>query len=119
MYKGDGIVVCTKCNGELRIAPEHVGVDSSNMPVYHRFGYCDRCMAKWDLDILISQTTQKKKDSVLSIVAAVFSLFTITFFIGIIIGLIDLGINDKNKRHLGSWFAVIWGIIAGIVLFIL
>ena len=58
----------------------------------------------------------KKQDSVLSIIAAVLSIFTITFFFGFIIALIDLGINDKTKRHLGSWFSVIFGIIIFIFL---
>lgn len=53
----------------------------------------------------------KKKDSVLSVIAAVLAIFVVTSFIGLIIGLIDLGAFRKDgKRHLGSWFAVILGI---------
>lgn len=109
---------CTQCGKELRIVPEQVGMDTKNMPIYHRVGYCDACRLRCDLDN-VGNVRKKKKDSVLSIIAAVFSLFTVTFFIGIIIGLIDVGINNKEYRHLGSWFAVIYGVIAGVVLFLI
>ena len=111
------ITKCTKCNGDLRFGSEQVGFDKNNVPIFHRFGYCDTCMYKYDLDVQTTPavSTTKKKDSVLSVIAAVFALFTITCFIGFIIALIDLGINDKTKRHLGSWFAVIWFIFAAFV----
>lgn len=50
---------------------------------------------------------EKKKDSTLSIVAAVLSILVVTSIGGFIVGLIDIGINDKTKRHIGSYFAVI------------
>lgn len=64
---------------------------------------------------------EKKKDSVLSIIAAVLSIFTCTYIIGFVIAIIDLCIaNSKDKkgkeRHIGSWFAIIFGIVATIVL---
>lgn len=59
----------------------------------------------------------KKKDSVLSVIAAVLALFTITAIPGIIVGIIDLCIGKKEQRHLGSWFALIFGALATIVLF--
>ena len=42
---------CTKCGKPLRIGTEQVGVDQRNLPVFHRFGYCDCCRIKWDIDI--------------------------------------------------------------------
>lgn len=51
---------------------------------------------------------EKKKDSVLSILAIIFSLFIITSFVGLILAIIDLALNDKSKRHLGSWIAIIF-----------
>ncbi len=42
---------CPKCNRELRIGVEQVGVDSNNLPVFHRHSYCDNCKLKWDIDI--------------------------------------------------------------------
>lgn len=50
----------------------------------------------------------KKKDSALSIWAAVLSLFGCTIFIGVILAIIDLCKNDKTKRHLGSFFSLIF-----------
>lgn len=55
--------------------------------------------------------TEKKKDSVLSVVAIFLSLFSLTYFIGMIIALIDICINDKTKSHVGSVFAMIISII--------
>ena len=58
-----------------------------------------------------TDTSGKKKDSVLSVIALVLSIFVITSFLGIIVGLIDLGAFSKDgKRHIGSWFAVILGV---------
>lgn len=102
---------CSKCGREMRIGTEQVGIDKRQLPVIHRFAYCDNCMLKTDLDY----KPDKKKDSTLSIVAVVLSLFTVTYFFGFIIGLIDLCMNNKEYKHTGSWFAVIFGIIATIV----
>lgn len=111
---------CNKCGGECRIAPEQVGVDNANMPVFHRFAYCDNCMTKWDLDMQSNQqevAPVQKKNSTLSVCACVFAIFTCTLPIAFILALIDLGLKDKTKKHTGSWFAVIWSIIAAIILF--
>lgn len=97
---------CSKCNNILRIGTEQVGIDKNNIPVYHRFGYCDCCMFKYDLDAM--NNNEKKKDSTLSILAAVFSIFTFTIIIGVILAIIDLCINDKEKKHIGSWFTIIF-----------
>lgn len=43
---------CNNCGSQLRIGTEQVGVDSKGLPVIHRFGYCDNCRTKWDLDLL-------------------------------------------------------------------
>lgn len=57
------------------------------------------------------KTNGKKKDSILSIIAAVLAIFVFTSFLGLIIGLIDIGAFRKDgKRHLGSWFAIIIGV---------
>ena len=114
------ITKCTKCGRDLRVGTEQVGIDKDRLPVIHRFGYCDTCMCKYDLDIVkasVTPATIEKKNSTLSVIAAVFAFFTLTCFVGFIIGLIDLGINDKTKKHLGSWFAVIWFALCGFVFF--
>ena len=57
------ITKCTKCNGDLRIGTEKVGTDKDNLPVYHRFGYCDKCMFKYDIDILNIQNQVKNNNN--------------------------------------------------------
>lgn len=48
-------MICPKCNGELRIVPEQIGVDGNNLPIFHRIAYCDSCMIKKDLDIPVTE----------------------------------------------------------------
>ena len=45
---------CEKCGRPLRIGTEQVGIDERNLPVIHRFGYCDNCRIKWDLDLPVA-----------------------------------------------------------------
>lgn len=52
---------CPICNGEMRIATEQVDVDSNNLPVFHRFAYCDVCKRKKDIDL--SQNTNNTNDA--------------------------------------------------------
>lgn len=60
------------------------------------------------------QPKQKKQESALSSVACVLtaiSVFAFNFLaiFGLILGLIDLCMNNKEKKHIGSIFAVIVG----------
>lgn len=57
---GGNIMNCYKCGKEMRVVPEQVATDEKGLPVYHRIGYCDACMSKFDIDIL---EQQKKSDS--------------------------------------------------------
>lgn len=63
----------------------------------------------------VTDKNEKKKDSTLSTWAIVLSLFGCTAPIAFILALVDLCKNDKSKRHIGSWFAiviiVVWGSI--------
>ena len=57
-----------------------------------------------------------KKDSPTAIVGCAFVLVSFFIFpflsiVGVICGLIDLGTNDQNYRHLGGWVSLILGII--------
>lgn len=97
---------CPKCKREFRIGQEQIGVNEQNMPILKTFCYCDYCRMKYDYETTLK--TQPKKDSALSIWAAILAFFTCTCFIGGILGIIDLCINDKTKRHLGSWFALVF-----------
>ena len=67
-------------------------------------------------DVTVDNVRKKKKDSVLSIIAAILTILGITSFFGFIIGIIDLIFYRRDgKRHLGSWFAIVLGtIILGI-----
>lgn len=113
---------CNNCNSEMRIGTEQVGVDKNNLPIFHRHAYCDHCMIKKDLDLI-----RKTGDSILSIVSIVLTgvpmlvrlpvIISIPMlFIGFIIALIDIGINNKEKRHTGSVFAIIFAVLTFIFL---
>lgn len=116
---------CYKCGKEMRVVPEQVATDEKGLPIYHRIGYCDSCMSKFDIDILEQQKNQtvqnnqkppKKKQSTLSTLAAVFSILTFTLPVAVILAIIDIATGDKkNKLHTGSWFAIIWCVLAIIV----
>lgn len=97
---------CPKCKREFRTGQEQIGVNEQNIPVFKTFFYCDYCRAKYDYEA--SLQAQPKKDSALSIWAAILAFFTCTCVIGGILGIIDLCINDKTKKHLGSWFALVF-----------
>lgn len=116
---------CTKCNQEMRIGTEQVGVDGNKLPVFHRFGYCDNCKIKIDLDIAQNNQSnqgnrEQPKHSTLSIIATVLAIFSCTSPIAFILALIDLGMayggkGKKNEKHIGSWFAIIFFIFLAIV----
>lgn len=124
-------VVCPACGGYCRIGSEGVGVDRNGMTVFHRFAYCDRCRRKTDLDlvpIVFTNKPKKRKDSVLSIIASVFSGVAFIFpmiiiigwilaLVGIIIGFVDLGTKKEGERHLGSYFSIIVFVIYSIMIF--
>lgn len=110
---------CANCKREMREGLEQVGIGINNQPIVHKFGYCDYCKIKTDIDLVNSYQEPKKKDSVLSIIAAVLALFTCLAYLGGLLGIIDLCMNDKTKKHGGSWFALIWCIIITIVGFVL
>ncbi len=59
----------------------------------------------------------KRKDTGLSIAAAILALFTFTFWIGAILAIVDL-VKNKNdgRRHLGSYFALIFSALIILVL---
>ena len=58
MYEGGKVMRCTNCNGELRIGTEQVGVDNNRLPLFHRFGYCDKCRMKYDIDVIMQRQAQ-------------------------------------------------------------
>ena len=110
---------CYKCGSEMRVVPEQVATDEKGLPVYHRIGYCDSCMAKFDIDIVEQQNKKKKKQSILSILSVVFTLLGLTIPVAIILAIIDIVKGDKNnKNHSGSWFSIIFSVIVILVYFL-
>ena len=59
-----------------------------------------------NLKPMVNEKPKKKKDSKLSIWAAILALFSYTVWIGGILAIIDLLKKDKEKRHIGSGFAI-------------
>ena len=108
----ENYVFCNNCNTENNIGDDYCSCCGIRITPY----YTSESNEYLNQPLYQEYETLKKQDSVLSIIAAVLSIFTVTFFFGFIIALIDLGINDKTKRHLGSWFSVIFGIIIFIFL---
>lgn len=63
---------------------------------------------------------EKKRNSTLSTVSAFLALFTCTSPIGIITAVIDLAMSggkEKKEKHIGSYFAIIWGFLFIIITF--
>ena len=67
----------------------------------------------------MAEKKAKKKDSKLSIAAAVTALFIFTIPIGFILAIVDLikSKSDKSQRHLGSYFAIVSFVLFLIVAF--
>lgn len=67
----------------------------------------------------MTEKKAKKKDSKLSIAAAVTALFISTIPIGFILAIVDLikSKGDKSQRHLGSYFAIVSFVLFLIVVF--
>lgn len=64
------------------------------------------------------QKPTKMKQSTLSTWAAICAFFTCTMPIGVILAIIDLKKKDETTKHTGSWFAIIFGALLVILLFI-
>lgn len=118
---------CYKCGKEMRVVPEQVATDEKGLPVYHRIGYCDSCMSKFDIDIIEQNqkhtnqqnAPQKKKQSTLSILSVVFTLLGLTIPVAIILAIIDIVKGDKNnKNHSCSWFSIIFSAIVILAYFL-
>lgn len=108
-------MACKKCGSSQRLLKEKVASDDYGNELWHEFYICNKCGEKEDMGVT-SPPKQKKKDSALSIWAAVLGFFTCTCFIGGILGIVDLCMNDKEKRHIGSWFAIAFCVLWTIVL---
>ncbi len=112
-------MVCSNCKDELRIGTEQVGVATDGLPIFHRFGYCDKCMLKHDIDVMLQVQVQnaqynlaqketiKKEESglgIMSLILSFWGIVTINEFAGFVFGIIaaifglfSICQNKKNK----------------------
>lgn len=95
---------CYKCGAKVIPIPEQQEVQQ--IQYQPQFQYQEQKMYKSAIDGRVTN----KKESTLSVVAAVLSLFTITIFFGVICALIDLLRNDIEHRHAGSVFALVYSL---------
>lgn len=68
----------------------------------------------------VEQRSKSKVDSVLSVVSCILSFLGLFFFGflaigGVVCGVVDLCMKDTQKRHLGSVFGIVAGIITLVV----
>lgn len=96
---------CKKCGSSLRIDSKKI-FENEHTIVYENRKCCDNCKVIYSK--YNKKVSKTKENSALSIWAIVLSLFGITSFIAFILALVDLGINDKTKKHLGSWVALVF-----------
>lgn len=101
---------CNKCGKEMRIGTEQVGVDTRNLPIIHRFSYCDDCREKTDLD---ANNPKQGKVSALSIIALIISILGCGCLsvIGLLLAIIDLLKKDgRNKvvSIIAVCISVVW-----------
>lgn len=108
---------CPQCkNSNIRVQIEQAGVNKKGEIMYGRIGYCDVCKIRFNAD----NPKGKKKDSFLSVLSIILTVFTFTSFlryIGFILALIDLGLNDETKKHSGSVFTIVFTILCTVYFF--
>ncbi|MCQ2771172.1 MAG: zinc ribbon domain-containing protein [Clostridia bacterium] len=78
--------------------------------------FCNECGATLIQESLPGKK-QKKKQSGLSTASAILAILSCTSPIAFILGIIDLVKNDKDHKHGGSIFAIIYSILCMIVMF--
>ena len=99
---------CGKCKKPLKTI-ESIVSENETEKIISVTEHCEDCKIFYGTyNKKVIKPKKAKKDSVLSIWAAILAFFTCTCLIGGILGIIDLCINDKTKRHLGSWFALVF-----------
>jgi hypothetical protein len=118
----DNAVFCTNCGFNFQAAYQYQNQNQNPNIQYGQRQYPQQQYQQQYIPPQYVQQPQEpidenKKDSPLSIIACLFSALGVivsSFFaiIGILLGIIDLAINNKRERHLGSIFAVIVGVIA-------
>lgn len=124
---------CGKCNKPINII-EKIVSENETERIHEVTEQCDNCKIiykKYNKKVI--KPKKRKKDSVLSIIACVFaSVIAIPafligiphilafpmFFVALILALIDIGINNKEKNHAGSILALVFSILYFIMLMV-
>lgn len=101
---------CKRCGNELRIGTEEVGIDTTKLPIFHRFGYCDICMTKLDLDLNYNQIKREHKKSKMR---KSFAITNLILFVLIFIAVLtsDSGIDGNSRMAICSLFLFWCGFI--------
>ena len=105
------LIHCTECGKEISDKAStcpHCGAPV--VPV------SDSAIKNYNADNHPVDSDVKRKDSPLSIISCVFtfvSCFAINWIaiVGVICGLIDLCMNNKSQRHVGSYFGLVVGVL--------
>lgn len=136
---GGIIMICLNCQNEMRIGTEQVATGQDGLPIFHRFGYCDKCMIKQDIDLTLQMQMAneyygsqqedfcKHEESLLGIFSFIFSLMVFLFIthqirfvlclISIALGMASICQNKKRKIFGSIGFAISASII-GIIEFL-
>lgn len=114
---------CNKCNRECRIGTEQVGIDERNLPIIHRFSYCDFCKIKEDLDLPTYQDYRQSWFSfnmgLLALSLSILGLFTLSWLIGMIISpfALAIGIKAIKSQNIYKKSAIAGIIISSLCIF--
>lgn len=124
---------CGKCKKQLTTI-ESIISENETEKIVHVIERCEDCKIIYgDFNKKVIKPKKRKKDSVLSIIACVFaSVIAIPafligiphilafpmFFVALILALIDIGINNKEKNHAGSILALVFSILYFIMLMV-
>ena len=99
---------CGKCNKPINII-EKIVSENETERIHEVTEQCDNCKIiykKYNKKVIKPKAA--RKDSSMSVVAAILAFFGCTALFGFIFALVDLIINEKDKRHLGSWVAMVF-----------
>ena len=96
------LIKCGKCGKPYRIGAEQTGIDDRGLPIIHRYGYCDACELKNDLDAPTysdySQSWYGYHMGLIALSISILSMFTLTWIVGMVGSPISLCIGIRAVR---------------------
>ena len=98
------MITCNECGKEF--SDKAPACPNCGCPIF--YNYQDQNVFLKQIQTEQQYKETKKKDTVLSVLAAFLSLFEFTAFVSLILAIIDVVQGDETKRHLGSYFAFIY-----------